>query len=68
MESEGSQFIIFLGCYADVSVFSREIFRTPADITVLKINKIGDRADSRVQFTLRLRVMAPVLAVNQVIR
>ena len=46
----------FLGCYANVSVFSREIKEPPTYLSS-KNKKIRDRVDSRVQLVWRLRVM-----------
>ena len=51
------KFTIFLGCYANVSVFSREIKEPPTYLSS-KNKKMRDRIDSRVQLVWRLRVMA----------
>ena len=50
------KFIIFLGCYANVSVFSREIKEPPTYLSS-KNKKIRDRVDSRVKLVWRLRIM-----------
>ena len=50
------KFIIFLGCYANVSVFSREIKEPPTYLNS-KNKKIRDRVDSRVKLVWRLRIM-----------
>ena len=50
------KFIIFLVCYANVSVFSREIKEPPTYLSS-KNKKIRDRVDSRVKLVWRLRIM-----------
>ena len=45
-----------LGCYANLSVFSREITEPPTYLSS-ENKKIRDRVDSRVQLVWRLRVM-----------
>ena len=47
---------IFLGCYANVSVFSREI-KEPLTYLSSTNKNIRDRVDSRVRLVWRLRVM-----------
>ena len=50
--------ILFLECYANVSVFSREIKEPPPPPYLSSKNKkIRDRVDSRFQLVWRLRVM-----------
>ena len=60
----GCHFI--LECYANVSVFSREIKEPPTYLSS-KNKKIRDRVDSRVQFVWRLRVMGScmILMINK---
>ena len=48
---------VFSRCYANVSVFWREIKETPTYLSS-KSKKIRDRVDSRVQLVWRLRVMS----------
>ena len=53
----------FFGCYANVSVFSREIEEPPPPYLSSKNKKIRDRVDSRVQLVWRLRVMGSWVCV-----
>ena len=50
------EFSNFLGCYANVSVFSREI-KEPLTYLSSTNKKIRNRVDSRVRLVWRLRVM-----------
>ena len=58
------EFTIFLGCYANVSVFSREIKEPPTYLSSTN-KKIRDRVDSRVRLVWRFRVMGSWWGVGQ---